>query len=230
MSNLNIFFEILIPLLFLVCGVIFSSNYGRFRVSVEGEFLIAAFFTNFFAIKTQNVYLSIFLSLIISAFFATISFIIIEKFRINDIIYGIIFNVFALSFTSFLMESLAGEKGLLSGTSHLKLPILLPFLENNIYLSFFNKSILFYLGIILPIFSYYLLKKTGFGIKLRLVKTTSNILSLSGVNKDKYRLIGEIISSIFFSLAGSYLSLVTLSFFLGEFRLARATLLYLLEH
>lgn len=51
MSNLNIFFEILIPLLFLVCGVIFSSNYGRFRVSVEGEFLIAAFLQIFLQLK-----------------------------------------------------------------------------------------------------------------------------------------------------------------------------------
>ncbi len=192
------------PILLSSLGGLFTVLVGSLNISLEGLILISAFITASTYVITGNIFLSIFIAMVITVLIAIIEILINLYFKANIFIIGLGVNMFAVAITSILSMKMFGHK---SGI----------FVDNlNISEYGFNGEFMFniivYLSIALCIVSYILIYKTPFGLRLRAIGIDKSSALASNLNIKKYKIIAFALSGAFASLAGSYLFMTVSSY------------------
>ena len=192
------------PILLSSLGGLFTVLVGSLNISLEGLILISAFITASTYVITGNIFLSIFIAMVITVLIAIIEILINLYFKANIFIIGLGVNMFAVAITSILSMKMFGHK---SGI----------FVDNlNINEYGFNGEFMFniivYLSIALCIVSYILIYQTPFGLRLRAIGIDKSSALASNLNIKKYKIIAFALSGAFASLAGSYLFMTVSSY------------------
>lgn len=214
------------PLILGGIGGLFSEKAGIINIAIDGTMQIGAFLAMlcvlFFEMNgfEHGKWVALIVASIGGALFLSIHAIASIYFHADQTISGTALNVFANGFTIYLCQVLfngAYSTPPISATSGFKkfdlvffsdIPILGKILFSNVYATTLLTGIL-------VIFSWFLLYKTSFGLRLRSCGEHPQASASMGVRVVKVRWIAEWISGAFSGLAGAVLVLTTSSFYYG---------------
>lgn len=205
------------PLIFACLAGLFSERAGIFDIGLEGKMLASAFFSAAVAANTGSVTLGMAAGMTASLILASVHGIASITFRGNQLISGIAINFFASGMTALIGQHwfrLGGRTPSLSGDSRF-LPIEFPLAETLaeipiiglIYSELFSgHTILVYASIPIVIFTWWILFKTSFGLRLRAVGENPEAVDTGGLSVSQLRFQATLICGLLCGVAGAYLS------------------------
>ena len=207
-----------VPLLLAALAGLYSERSGVFDIGLEGKMLAGAFGAAVVAYLTGNMWLGMFAGMGIGVIMALIHGIASITFRGNQIIAGVAINFLAAGLTVFLGQSWFKQGGrtpaLPEGGRFLAIE--LPFADalkdvpivGGIYSELISgHNIIVYIAFFMVPFTYWLLFKTRFGLRLRATGENPKAVDTAGINVNAMRFKAVIICGALTGLAGSYLSI-----------------------
>jgi len=215
--NINTFsaaIRISVPLVFAAIGGVFSERAGVINLGLEGMLLAGAFAGVLGSYLTGNPYLGVLLAMIVGALTAWLLGIFTLKFEANHVVCGVGLNILILGITTWLMQILWGSRGTSDNVTGLK-EITIPGLVSVPVIGklFGSHNILVYLMFFAVAFSWVVLYKTPFGLRLRMVGEHPKAADTLGIKIRKIQYSSLIYSGILCGLGGAYLSLGQLNWF-----------------
>ncbi|MBL1420108.1 MAG: ABC transporter permease [Alphaproteobacteria bacterium] len=213
-----------VPLLFACLAGLYSERSGVFDIGLEGKMLVSAFFAAVVSFESGSVWIGLGGGIIASIALSLVHGVAAITFRGNQIISGVAINFIAAGLTPLLGNywyKRGGSTPALADEGRF-LPIHLPFAEEmkdvpyigNIYEELISgHNFLVYLGFAAVGFTYWLLFKTRFGLRLRAVGENPTAVDTAGISVIALRYRAVIICGILCGIAGAYLSIAQSSGF-----------------
>lgn len=197
------------PLILAALGGMFSERSGVVNIALDGIMIFGAFAGAVVAFETGSPWLGLIAAIIAGGLVAHIHGVASIRYQANQIVSGTAINLMAIGIPSMLANGIYGTT---SSTPNIKftlptvqLPVIsqIPFLDVLIgeYL------ILVYFAFLMVPFSWFILYKTSFGLRLRSVGENPEAADTAGVNVYMMRYYGVWISGILAGLGGAYLSI-----------------------
>ncbi len=210
------------PLIFTALGGTFSERSGIVNVGLEGMMIVGAFSSSIFTLSFSKTFgdltpwISLFVGAIFGCLFSVLHAIATVSFRADHIISGTVLNMMAPALCVFLTRIFYNGKGqtpdIDQGLGTTTLPGLakIPFIGQVL---FTRTSLAAWFAIIVSLVCWYVLYRTGFGLRLRSVGENPAAADTLGINVYKYRYIGVLISGFMGGFGGSVMAQsITLSF------------------
>ncbi|MGB9857341.1 MAG: ABC transporter permease [Dictyoglomaceae bacterium] len=219
LTSLEFYFTILrvmTPILFPTISAAISSISGSINISLEGTMLMSALTGVIVSALIKNLILAFLAGILVGIIYASILAYFHLRLKTDIVLAGIALNLFASGFTVFLLYLISGDKGTSSSLTSLVFPsIHIPILKDIPILGkiFSGHNILTYLSLISVLIFYLLIFKTPLGLRIRAVGENPESAESVGVNVARIKFIALILSGIFASLGGLYLSMGYVSWF-----------------
>ena len=216
LTSLEFYFTILrvmTPILFPTISAAISSISGSINISLEGTMLMSALTGVIVSALIKNLILAFLAGILVGIIYASILAYFHLRLKTDIVLAGIALNLFASGFTVFLLYLISGDKGTSSSLTSLVFHI--PILKDIPILGkiFSGHNILTYLSLISVLIFYLLIFKTPLGLRIRAVGENPESAESVGVNVARIKFIALILSGIFASLGGLYLSMGYVSWF-----------------
>ena len=204
------------PVLFATLGGIFSSQVGIFNVGLEALLDIGAFFAVVGSVQTGSPWGGLLYAMVACLFTSFLFAVIHLELKANEIIVGLALNIFATGLTRYLMVEMLGATGfyqsdLLIGFKLVDIPLIKDIPVVGELLS--GHFPLVYMAFAFVVLVYVILYKTPFGFHLRAVGEKIEAAESVGINPHKMKYIGLLLSGLFCSFGGAFLSLSYLNLF-----------------
>lgn len=205
------------PLLLACLAGLYSERAGIFDIGLEGKMLAAAFFSAAIAAITGNVWIGLMAGIGASLVLSAIHGVASITFRGNQLISGVAINFLAAGLTVLVAQAWfkqGGRTPSLIGNGRFE-PITLPFAETlqgvpilgPLYYELISgHSILVYVAFAAVPFTWWLLFRTRFGLRLRAVGENPAAVDTAGVSVVGLRFAAVGICGILCGIAGAYLS------------------------
>ncbi|TDT72463.1 nucleoside ABC transporter membrane protein [Hypnocyclicus thermotrophus] len=187
------------PILITAIGGAFSEITGVVNIGLEGMMLMGAFSAAIGSYYTGNPYIGIISGMVAGGLMAAVHAVLSIKYKGNQTVSGVAINLFASGFTVFMLRVLFNQSG--NTPSVPKTPQL------------FGMSIIVYIIYILAFVAIFVVYRTVIGLRMRAVGEHPLAADTVGINVDKIRYIGVILSGMFAGLGGAYLSIGALAQF-----------------
>lgn len=206
------------PLLLACLAGLYSERAGVFDIGLEGKMLAAAFAAGAAAAVAGSVIVGLAAALIISVLFSLIHGFASITHRGNQIVSGVAINFIAAGATVILGQAWFRQGGRTpSLADHQRFgPLTLPGAEamkdvpiiGPIYFELISgHSILVYLAFLMVPFTWWVLHRTRFGLRLRAVGENPAAVDTAGISVPWLRYRAVICCGILCGLAGAYLSI-----------------------
>jgi ABC-type uncharacterized transport system permease subunit len=205
------------PLLLACLAGLYSERAGIFDIGLEGKMLAAAFFSAAIAYLSGNVWVGLMAGIAASLVLSAIHGIASITFRGNQLISGVAINFLAAGLTVLIAQAWfrqGGRTPSLTGAARFE-PITLPFAEalrqvpilGPLYYELISgHSILVYVAFAAVPFTWWLLYRTRFGLRLRAVGENPAAVDTAGVSVTGMRFAAVAICGVLCGIAGAYLS------------------------
>jgi len=202
------------PIALAALGGIFSERVGVVNIGLEGMMLMGAFSGVLVSYYTTNPWLGVLFAIVVGGALGLIHAIISVGLKGDQIVSGTGINIFALGFTAYASEVVWGSRGASSNVASLgviDIPILsdIPIVGDILG----SHTPIVYIMIVVIALAQVLLFKTPFGLRLRAVGEHPAAADTAGINVNRMKYIGVIVSGMLAGLAGVFLSLGHLSLF-----------------
>jgi len=197
-----------IPLIFGALSGILSERAGVVNIAIEGLMLVAALVGVIVSSATDNIHLGLLAALLASGLTAFLHAVLCIRYKVDQIISGMVINIFATGITSFvgikfLVEfphlNLSGLYPNFAIPGLSQIPVLGPI--------FFNQNIFFYLAFFMLVFLQFVLFRTPWGLRTRMVGEHPRAADTLGINVHKKRYVAVMLSGLMAGLGGAYLTL-----------------------
>lgn len=206
-----------VVLIFACLAGLYSERAGIFDIGLEGKLLISAFFSAAISYETGNVWIGVLAGVAASMVFALIHGLASITYRGNQLIAGVALNFLASGLTIVI-----GHAWFKKGGQSPSLPqgsrfqeIILPFADamrdipmiGPIYADVISgHKPLVYIAFLLVPFTWWLLFRTRFGLRLRAVGENPASVDTAGVSVIRYRYAAVMIAGVLCGLGGAYLA------------------------
>ena len=203
------------PLALAGLGEAYSEKSGILNIGLEGIMLSGAFFSFIAAYQTQSLFLGILAGILGGVFISMIHAFMSIQARADQTISGLALNFFAMGLTSYLFLIIFGKSTELPECpvvqAHAipllsRIPVLGPVL--------FNQDIFVYFTLIAVVLSWGIFYKTEWGTVLHAVGEHPRAADSAGISVAKVRYTSALTNGFFGGLAGAYLTLAMLGFFM----------------
>lgn len=187
-------FRITIPYLLPSLGAAFSEKGGVINIALEGILLCGAFATTVGVYYTNSLLIGALCGISAGLLIALIHAYVTITFKANQIVSGIALNILAFGITKFFCKIIfhsSSNSARIPGLETLNLP--------------FNPYII--LCVLILGLSYFSMYKTKFGLRLRAVGENPEAADSLGINVNRIRYMGVLISGALAGLGGSWLAL-----------------------
>lgn len=196
------------PLVLTALGGMYSERSGIVNIGLEGMMLIGAFSAAATSYFSGNPWLGLLVGVFSGGALAAAHAVLCVKLKGNHIVSGTGVILFAMGFTTLMLEVIWGQKGVSDPVTPLpkvRIPWVqdIPLLGNIIG----ALSPIVYMMFFAVIISWFILFKTSFGLRLRAAGEDPSTLDAAGVNVETMRMIGVIVSGCLAGLGGVYLSI-----------------------
>ncbi len=197
-----------IPLIFGALSGIMSERAGVVNIAIEGLMLISAMVGVIVSSATGNIHLGLLAALVASGLTALLHAILSIHYKVDQIISGMVINIFATGITSYI-----GIKFLIDfpnlNLSALYPNFAIPVLSQIPILGpiFFNQNIFFYLAFFMLVLMQFVLFRTPWGLRTRMVGEHPRAADTLGINVHRKRYVAVILSGILAGFGGAYLTL-----------------------
>lgn len=205
------------PLLLACLAGLFSERAGIFDIGLEGKMLAAAFFSAAVAAVTGSVWVGLLAGIGSSVALSALHGVASITFRGNQLISGVAINFLAAGMTVLIAQDWfqqGGRTPSLMGGARFE-GITLPFADaiadvpiiGPLYAELISgHSILVYLALAAVPFTWWLLYRTRFGLRLRAVGENPAAVDTAGVSVVGLRYAAVAICGVLCGIAGAYLS------------------------
>jgi len=206
-----------VVLIFACLAGLYSERAGVFDIGLEGKLLVSAFFSASISYETGNVWIGVLAGVAASMVFALIHGLASITYRGNQLIAGVALNFLASGLTIVI-----GHAWFKKGGQSPALPqgsrfheITLPFADamrdipmvGPIYADVISgHKPLVYIAFLLIPFTWWLLFRTRFGLRLRAVGENPASVDTAGVSVIRYRYAAVMIAGVLCGLGGAYLA------------------------
>ncbi|MEJ5201006.1 MAG: ABC transporter permease [Anaerolineales bacterium] len=204
------------PILLATLGGIFSSQTGIFHVGLEGLLDIGAFFAVVGSVQTGSPWGGLLYAMVACTVASLVFAIVHLEMKANEIIVGLALNIFATGMTNFMLVAVLGATGyfqspLIKGFTLLEIPVIkdIP-LVGDIVSGHFP---LVYIAFLLVLVVHLVLYRTPLGFHIRAVGEKIEAAEAVGINPKTMKYLGLLISGVFCSFGGTFLSLSYLNLF-----------------
>ncbi len=213
------------PILFGTLGGILNEKVGHTNLGVEGMMLMGACSGFMVGVNTGNPILAVLTAGLVGALCALIYAFITVTFMGNHIVTGLVLTIFGTGLSSFLgnmTTTVTNALGMLEEKpfTQVQLPqsVAQPLSDFEVpYLSeipilgnmFFSQSIYVYISIALSIILAIYMKRTKFGLNMRMIGENPGAADASGINITAYKYIHILLGGFLCGMGGAYLSLVS---------------------
>jgi simple sugar transport system permease protein len=185
--------RITIPYLLPSIGAAYCEKGGVINIALEGMLLAGAFCTTVGTFYTNNISVGILCGIAAGLLIGIIHSVVTITFKANQIVSGIALNIFAFGATKFFCKVIfnsSSNSERIIGLESLNLP--------------FNPFIL--LSVIILVISYISIYKTRFGLRLRAAGENPEAADSLGIDVNKIRYAGVLISGVLAGLGGAWLA------------------------
>ena len=204
------------PLIFASMGGLLTFKAGILNIALDGFMIVAAFAAVVTAYLTGSLTLGIIAGIISSMALAGLLVTFNLRFRAHIFIAGIAVTFIAYGLTALLLEGLLGQQGIFTSSAIPRFPdIAIPVVGSIPLLGpiVSGHTLLVYVAYMtVPIVSF-LLYRTQWGLRVRIVGESEAAAAAAGVNVDLIKVQTMLASGFFCGLAGAYLSLGYVSLF-----------------
>lgn len=197
------------PLILAALGGMFSERAGVVNIALDGIMIFGAFAAASVALETGNPWWGLIAAVMVGGLIAHVHGIASIRYQADQIVSGTAINILAIGVPAMLANALYGSTSI---TPNIKLSI--PTLEVPLIskipvvgMLVGEYSFLIYFAFLMVPFSWFVLYKTSFGLRLRSVGENPEAADTAGVNVYLMRFYGVWLSGILAGLGGAYLSI-----------------------
>jgi len=195
------------PVLITALGAIYSERSGVTNIGLEGMMLTGAFWAAYGSLHYGPMG-GVFMAILMAVLMALLHGVVTITYRVDQIVSGMAINILAYGLTRFFSIELFGMATTsphVDGLSKISIPLL----KDVEWLQPLTKDIspIIIVGILLVFFTYWVLERTTFGLRLKAVGENPLAADTLGIKVLHYRYYGVLISGAFAGLAGAYLAL-----------------------
>ena len=198
------------PIILAALGGLYSERGGVINIALEGIMLAGAFTASAVTVFTHNPWIGLLAAIIAGVLVAGIHGVATIFYRADQVVSGTAINILFLGVPALLSGALFDSTG---ATPQLPRDQVLP--DVRIFnpqsmptlASVFNQKPLVYVALALVVLSYYVLRNTRFGLRLRAVGENPEAADTAGVSVVKTRMSGVLISGALAAMGGAYLSI-----------------------
>lgn len=192
-------------LIYGVLGGILNEKAGVINLGTEGIMLIGAVMSAITYLRTENLLLTVVVTLFVAGFLGFVHAFLCITLRTNQIVTGLAMTLFGTGFSAYIGKSVAG----------MPIPVKVPTIDIlglssmpyiGIIFSQLNIFILF--SILLSILLYLYMYKTSWGLHLKAVGDNPSTSDAMGISVVGVRYFHVIFGSMLMGLAGFYLVMV----------------------
>jgi general nucleoside transport system permease protein len=207
------------PLVFgALCGVLCERS-GVVNVSIEGQFLAAAFAAAVVGSLTKSVLAALVAAMLAGVAMAALLALFSINYLVNQVVLGVVLNLLAVGVTGFLFDQLvqpADEKyNSAPVLDVLPIPGLskIPFFGRVL----FEQNVLAYLAAISVVLVWLLLYRTTWGLRVRATGEHPEASDTVGISVKGIRWSSVLVGGVFAGLGGSFFTLASTGSFSKEF-------------
>ena len=204
------------PLVLAALGGLLTFQAGILNIALDGFMIIAAFAAVAFAYATGSLTLGILGAVVCSMALATLLVVFNLKFKAHIFIAGIAVTFIAYGLTALLLEGIFGQDGMFTSSTIPTFPAIdIPLVKDIPFLGpvVSGHTLLVYVAYLAIPIVYWLLYKTRWGLRVRVVGEAEAAAASAGINVDRIKIETMLASGFFCGLAGAYLSLGYVSLF-----------------
>jgi ABC-type uncharacterized transport system permease subunit len=182
---------------------------GVINVAIEGQMLIGAFSGALVASATSNAVLGIAAGMLSGALIAAILAVFAIRYQVDQVIVGIVLDVFCLGLTGFLYDRLMIPYQATLNSAAVLTPIPIPLLSSIPVLGpiLFDQNVFVYLMFVLLAVIQVALFNTRWGLRVRAVGEKPRAADTAGINVNRTRYINVLLGGLVAGLAGSFFTL-----------------------
>jgi simple sugar transport system permease protein len=206
-----------IPILLPALGEVVAEKSGVLNIGIEGQMLLGAFAGFMLSYFTGGHLLAILVGGAAGALGSLIIAALCVSLLCDQIVTGIIFNIFTLGFTSFFYRAVFGVT--LSPPTVKVLPVVgIPGLKEIPLLGevLFRQNLLTYAAFALAVALWYFLSRTRFGLQLRACGENPRAAQAAGVDVFRIRYLCLLLGGFTAGIGGAFLSLGILGRFVDN--------------
>ena len=223
-SFLASIFRMATPLIFCAMGALIANHAGTINMALEGIMLTASFTAVAFSALTHSV-LGGLVGAVLGGFAISALLAYLHLFKDSDlIITGIALNTMASGGTIYLLFLLTGEKGTSRLLQSLTVPNWdIPILKDIPILGeiLSGHNILTYFSLLCVWITYILVFRSRLGLRIRAVGFNPNAAASVGISVRKVKFSALMLSGLFASFGGAFMSMGYLSYFARDMMAGR---------
>lgn len=204
------------PILFAALGNVISSKAGVSNIAMEGTMLTSSLAGVLVSAYTKSALIGLLAALVVGILFSAFMAYLSLYLGTNVIMAGIALNLFASSFTVYILYMLTGQKGNSASLASKQLPIIdIPIIKSIPVIGqiFSGHNVLVYVALLSVVVSYIMLNKTKLGTHIKAVGESPNAAASVGINVRRIRFISLCISGLMAGFGGAFMSMGYLSMF-----------------
>ena len=207
------------PLVFgALCGVL-CERAGVVNVSIEGQFLAAAFAAAVVGSITHSVPKAILAAIIAGVVMAALLALFSINYLVNQVVLGVVLNLLATGVTGFLFDQLVQPAASTYNNAPVLETIPIPGLSAIPFFGrvLFDQNVLAYLAIIAVVVVWVLLYRTTWGLRVRSVGEHPQAADTVGISVRGIRWSAVLAGGVLAGLGGSFFTLASTGQFTKEF-------------
>lgn len=213
LQDINFWFTILrctTPVLFATLATMIADQSGVLNIGVEGAMTVAALFGVLGSGFSGSLFVGLLTGLAAGVLFTMLLAYCVLHLRANAVITGVALNLAASGGSVFLLYTITGDKNTSNSLPSLAFPsVNIPLIQDIPVIGrvLSGHNIMTYLSFLVAVVLYLLLKRTGFGIRIRSVGEAPQAAQSVGINVVRVRYEAMLLSGILSSFGGMYLSM-----------------------
>jgi len=207
------------PLVFgALCGVLCERS-GVVNVSIEGQFLSAAFAAAVVGSLTQSITVAVIAAILAALAMAALLGVFSIHYLVNQVVLGVVLNLLAVGVTGFLFDQLVEPASSTYNSAPVLEPIAIPGLANIPFFGrvLFQQNILAYLAAISVALVWLVLYRTTWGLRIRATGEHPEASDTVGISVRGIRWSAVLAGGVFGGLGGSFFTLASTGSFTKEF-------------
>ncbi|NMW19086.1 MAG: ABC transporter permease [Chlorobiaceae bacterium] len=181
-----------VPYTLTSVGAVFSERGGVINLALEGMILVGAFGAAFGQYQTGSAMAGVFLAFLCGLCVALLFAFITVTLKADQIVAGIAINILVMGATRLGLSLLFGSSMNSERIAGIDVPVLV-------------MDPLFYAAVFSVAGGHLLLYKTSYGLRLRATGESAETADSAGINVDRMRYSGVLISGAMAALAGAFL-------------------------
>ncbi|HEU5428979.1 MAG TPA: ABC transporter permease [Actinocrinis sp.] len=191
-----------------MCGIICERS-GVVNVAIEGQFLFGAFSSAMAATMSGSVWVGLVVGALAGALLGSLLAVLANRYHIEQVVLGVVLNLFALGLTTFLYDKLLSPKAAEFNQPPVFQAIRIPGLASIPVVGdvLFDQNILFYLTFVIIAVVQVALFRTRWGLRTRAVGEHPRAADTVGIKVLGTRYRNVIIAGLFSGLGGVWLTI-----------------------